>query len=653
MKKVFFTFITCCVLLFVLHSCIRNQPDYLEQALSIAGANSVELEKVLQHYKKEPLKLKAARYLIENMTAHYSYIDENAFLAYYGEIDSLYEATSQLPHDTRLHLYDSISEQYTGIVKYNTATDLKTIKAKFLIDNIDRSFDLWQSGEWATHVGFDDFCEYLLPYKVIEGQTFDNWKEYAYDVCKRDIDSLHYCSTFKHLAFKACERVNAELKTKLNPAIIINKSNLSIKKVDVAMKTLKGTCDQYSFIATAVMRAKGIPVTIDFTPQWPFRSLGHSWNVLLDNFGKNLAFSGCMEGPGTALKVDEKMAKVFRRTYAVNRELEEVLHREKVLPPLLNDLCMKDVTHEYMKTHDVQIKIKAKTKHKYAYLAVFNNQVWTPIYWGQIKGNKVTFERMGSNIVYLPVCFENSGIVPIGSPFLLTYSGEKKDIVANDHEKQRLKLYRKYLFPQHAYKYYKSTIGGKIQAATYTDFRDSVTLFTIREPGINTGKITFKEKKFQYWRYVSPGKTSCNMAELFFFAKGNPKPVYGDIIGTKDSMNIIGRNKESVFDGDPLTFFESPPDLNTWVGLDFGKPVEIEKILYIARGDGNSIVFGNDYELMYWNHNGWISLGKQTADNNFLEYKDCPTGALFLLQNHTIGKDERIFTYKNGEQIWW
>lgn len=30
-----------------------------------------------------------------------------------------------------------------------------------------------------------------------------------------------------------------------------------------------------------------------------------------------------------------------------------------------------------------------------------------------------------------------------------------------------------------------------------------------------------------------------------------------------------------------------------------------------------------------------------------------PTNALLLLRNHTKGKEERIFTYENGEQVWW
>ena len=52
------------------------EPDYLEQSLRLAGEPRGELEKVLDHYRDNPQKLAAARFLIENMPAHYSYKGE-------------------------------------------------------------------------------------------------------------------------------------------------------------------------------------------------------------------------------------------------------------------------------------------------------------------------------------------------------------------------------------------------------------------------------------------------------------------------------------------------------------------------------------------------------------------------------------------------
>ena len=45
----------------------------LEQALSFAGDNRTELEKVLIYYRGDPEKLEAARFLIRNMPHWYSY----------------------------------------------------------------------------------------------------------------------------------------------------------------------------------------------------------------------------------------------------------------------------------------------------------------------------------------------------------------------------------------------------------------------------------------------------------------------------------------------------------------------------------------------------------------------------------------------------
>lgn len=60
----------------------------------------------------------------------------------------------------------------------------------------------------------------------------------------------------------------------------------------------------------------------------------------------------------------------------------------------------------------------------------------------------------------------------------------------------------------------------------------------------------------------------------------------------------------------------------------------------------------NNYELVYWN-NGWTSLGTQVASNNYSVFKNVPQNALYLLHNLTEGKEERIFIYKNGKQIFY
>ncbi|MCL2329299.1 MAG: hypothetical protein FWC39_12410, partial [Bacteroidetes bacterium] len=91
-----------------------------------------------------------------------------------------------------------------------------------------------------------------------------------------------------------------------------------------------------------------------------------------------------------------------------------------------------------------------------------------------------------------------------------------------------------------------------------------------------------------------------------------------------------------------------------WVGLDFGKPVNIANFRFLPRNDDNFIKEGEEYELFYWDNYQWNSLGRQTGTSKqYLEYTNAPSNALFWLRNLTKGREERIFTYENGVQIWW
>lgn len=46
-------------------------------------------------------------------------------------------------------------------------------------------------------------------------------------------------------------------------------------------------------------------------------------------------------------------------------------------------------------------------------------------------------------------------------------------------------------------------------------------------------------------------------------------------------------------------------------------------------------------------------MGEQVAKDQFILYNNVPTGGLFILHNLTRGKEERIFKYENGKQVWW
>ena len=93
---------------------------------------------------------------------------------------------------------------------------------------------------------------------------------------------------------------------------------------------------------------------------------------------------------------------------------------------------------------------------------------------------------------------------------------------------------------------------------------------------------------------MSPKGGYGNIAELQFFdEKNNLLNSFGKIIGTEGSWgNDPHRAKESAFDGDPLTFFDSSVADSAWVGLEFPEPVSVKKVIFLPRNDGNNVTIG-------------------------------------------------------------
>ena len=130
-----------------------------------SGGHKNKFEQVLKHYELEPQKQLAARFLIENMDAHYSYESSyhDSFLA---DIDSLYRNYPDKHSNFYREAYDILSKKYKAPKSvYHKSLDIENIAADFLIRHIDNAFQMWQSN-WKEIYGFEHFCNYVLPYRI-------------------------------------------------------------------------------------------------------------------------------------------------------------------------------------------------------------------------------------------------------------------------------------------------------------------------------------------------------------------------------------------------------------------------------------------------------------------------------------------------------
>lgn len=647
MKFLLFFVIVLC------YACSQSADADLENTLKSAGKNRPELEYVLDYYSrhdKDSLKYRSARYLLENMTYHYSYKSNKKIDSILHRIETVMDSVSGLSNSLRDSIYRELLAKYEKL-PFERVDDTKVITSKFLINNIDNSFKIWQNNNWARHLSFEEFCEFILPYKIYDGQILDNWKEYFYEKYNNKLANLKYTSLPSRSSYTACNILNEALRQDMNPQLN-SSQNYTIISMKALAKITSGPCDSYTYLADAVMRANGIPSGMDFTPQWPFRSQGHSWNFLLNNTKKEVVFEAAGDKVGSPHKLDHIMVKVYRKTYKINKEIEELIkNQKKRVPVLFSTPYMRDVTDKYMETAD--IKVNVNSDDPYVYLAVFDNAEWKILDFAKNNNGTAYFKNIGKDALFLPVRQADLGVEAIGAPFIHHLNGTIELIQPDTTKKQGLQLFRKYPILENVYVSNLRKLGMKIQGANRSDFSDAVTFHVFDNFGTDI-KINKQRQTFQYWRVLSAENGHSNIAELFFYKNGDKRPAVGQIIGTAGSFVPEKKyEKGAAFDRDLLTFFDAPEGSGGWVGMSYEKPVEIGRVVCFMRGDGNDIEVGDEYQLMYWNNGAWRSLGVKKADDISVEFSDCPLNALFLLHNKTKGTEERIFTYQNKKQIWW
>lgn len=190
--------------------CTNNYSN-LESSFIMSDTNRLELQIVLDHYAKNPLKLEAAKFLIENMPGHFSFVDTISVNLFYDSLDSLLIVMNGQQYSEIADSVKSLCNKYK-IDDLETIDDICVIKSDFLIDNIDRAFEVWQNAPWGRGLDFDQFCEYILPYKVAETQELKPWRDEFNAIVADSLERMMSCSLYRISAFQAAEFVNNCLK---------------------------------------------------------------------------------------------------------------------------------------------------------------------------------------------------------------------------------------------------------------------------------------------------------------------------------------------------------------------------------------------------------------------------------------------------------
>lgn len=626
MKKINLVFL----LVLALFSC-KQEPEKIDIALNLASGNSEELKVVLDRYKRhraDSLKYKAAVFLIENMAYHYSYKPLPGF-------EPAFDSIAKCPlNDTRKKIFRSIlstASQSSPLAAPELIPDVNNVSSPFLMHNIDLSFEAWSRIPGNKRASFDDFCNYILPYKSsdepVESSVRDSLRK-KYSWVNRNLEAG---ASLQSVVDSVAAEFHFEIVQEIRD---FYPQTLSVSQME---KTRFGLCDDGVNYLVNVFRAVGIVSAKDMTPHWGNHpSLGHSW--LYVKYG-NEEYSTDVAGKINlkSLYLTESIPKISRETFAFNG-------KNRFSP------FTKDVTSEYVPVADIIIPSSLKNNHSGPVLCVFDvDEKWYPISAGTFKDGNFKFHQAGVNVMYLAANQDKNGNQPINYPFFLDskrrihyYKPSKtvfKSIILT--RKCRLSSPRNRRIKE----WIKNINGAVIQGANHSDFSDAATLYTVSNFNSTQIKaVSLKShKKFKYVRFYSNGKETY-LAKLSFYDR--EKKLYGSVI---KQNNRDFKWENGAFDDDPLSFSGGK---DFALGLEFKAPQRVTAIDFQIRNDNNHINVGDKYELFYWDRE-WKTLGRKVASDTVLNYKNVPANSLLWLRNKTSGNEEHIFVADgNNRQRW-
>lgn len=601
-------------------------PEGVVQSLRLAGKNRKQWEKVLHHYRQDPsdsLKYRAACFLIDQMKWHVSRIG--------GEV----------------------------------VADLQGLTGAFLTRHIDHAFARWQQSTYAGGLSFEQFLEYLLPYRALPDYP-------VYDSGDR------IAPFFNTLA----DPVSGGLQELINRYFSIRETLRQQGRVpdptaSPALHELIGlpdnTCIPGSNAACLAFRACGIPAVVEYNHAYRSGIGCHYYGARLDTAGRWERFDpyyGYREGE---LPLQLPSMNLFRSTFSAQSDSPWFLrHPEEELPAGFSTPCIREVTASLYEVGSVTLPIDpGDIPNRLAYLYAFSpsGSGWVPATWGIIdrRVGEVTFDRVLYDALYFPVYIKGGVSLPFGEPFYLSRDSAGNAGVYHYHrpaaQKERgdLLLHRKYPVKPSLNSIRAALAGTGVQGANRPDFSDAVTLLRIGEapaPWWQEYPVTTPDS-FRYFRICLPASPSVKGAiyglELLVDAR-EADPAF--LPATDLPVFQPGENHVATSVPEYRKLHET--DTSGYSGkralpwpyrgtLKLLCPVSLQAIRLLPIHAGNGVVAGDLYELMYWD-NGWRSAGTRKARHHYLLYRDVPLHTLYWLRNLSSGNEEQPFTWSAGQQ---
>lgn len=416
----------------------------IKNSLDKAGKNAIELETVIKHYKKkgDNEKLKAAYFLIANMGKKGTYIND---LVDNQGVSVGFNISNFKNENEEKKWLDSVTAIRGNLHEYEKfLPDLNHINAQFLINNIDRAFEVKQKSPFCKQISESDFYEYILPYRV-DREKLEFWRDSILnEFSKEQKDSIYSFTT----VLAATNYINKIYQKRF---IFGERRYFKEKKVRSYSELVhdkEGKCNDMCNLVVFALRALGIPCGFDSIKyKKASNDVGHEWCFVKDiKTNKNYPFDALSNnGPGFFNLPYKNAPKVLRKQFT---EVNASVKNDQSIHPDFFENYSLDVTSEYFETTNIEISLE-KNYQEPLYLSIWNNGWWKPIdYFYLANESNTTFNDVSKDNLYCITKYRYFTIEQISEPFVINKFGEmkyytseisKKDISLNEYQNKELK----------------------------------------------------------------------------------------------------------------------------------------------------------------------------------------------------------------------
>lgn len=667
-------------------------PPEVTKALEQTGANRQGLELLLKRYRKSPEKLKAAYFLLTNMAQHHTdgevrNIDpqlpelEKQILNVYSSIiqdtrpdgrsskvlnDSLKAAQKEMR--TRVQAMTFTPPVYTQ----NRKNDLALADSAFIAGQVDRAFALRRSSPLVQRLSFNEFLEYILPYRSISNYPLA-YPSSAFAGLYSQFLSTNGCDSLEAIAARYNHLMsNARLFAGKYPF----KERTGLHEL---FFTGLHDCVDIAYYGANILRASGVPALVGYNSCNRYFRSNHFFVAAFNKDGQPCTFNPESSLPVYRYQFDQSLNLFYFYFSPRPNNPADLAAPGEPIPDNLSDPCIEDHTEWSTNVCTLTLPYTAPEKRTLAYLASFNSQTGlTAVTWGRVDAahKRVTFEKVVPNNLYFPViCCDDRQLKAFGNPFLFTADSlhpqgqMTKTFTADNACTVSTLLKRKFPVKKNMLRLAMQSVGMCLIASDDYHFRQGVdTLWRCVSTPLNDWQDVplSGRRPYKHYRIIPPaGDPHVRISEIEYLVDPSlgyrnvtyPRPLVPSANRqsepTKQWMRLLPEpldklRKYKISDGDITT----APEASQHTTIHLKEPQTINRLRFCIKNAGNGIVFGNAYQLFEWRNGRWSRLWTRMAVDGQWKADNLQCGRLYWLHCLSGGSEEMPFTIdEKGEQI--